>query len=557
MRESMQKHAKRQDDDMDENSFPAENTRARKKCPNHKKVFFKTKADHGFAKRGIVHKILQPFFRRHFCNGYRTICYTDTCAGEGTYEKLVGEDFQRTSNIDVICKYGSPLIAQHNIQNTFMSIERGLKDLEWEKDISKRDLLNLERTDEDLLSRLAEGRGAWKRLRPPLQVMMVLIEPDGKRLKLLKSAMKERDSVDSDYDHSIMKYKAFYLCTTLAEATPKLEKKVLNATHMHPITGLHCSIPTFSFIDPFGYKQIPMDIIAKYIGDNKTAVINVMIGFMNRFKSVPSQADHITALFGSERWRKLPEGLENGAKYLWYAKLYEQQLKKRGAKFTLSMAMKDKWNCLRYYVIFATNELKILKDAKESFNRVTQESNSFAFSAYYVKTNQKQLVWSNDQNPNDVAELIWNKYKGCDNISVEKIADFVFTSDTPYVHRKEPLKILWKAGKVSYSEGSTPRGRGTFPDHKGVFLDFASDKYEARKIRYLQNPANQMEEAAGIWHKYNGERRVAVSTIKPKWKKSLKILKDKGKLSYSSKSAHTREGCFPSHALLNFAPKKS
>ena len=547
-------HWTTQSEAMAESSAPSGNTRARRQKPNHTKEFFKTSADHGFAKRVIDHKILQVFFRYHFCSGYQNVCYIDGFAGEGTYKKLVEEDFyQRTTDTDTICKYGSPLIALHNVQDTFMSIDKGMEELELEKGITKEDLLELDRNNEKLLSRLAEGRGAWKKLRPPLRVDMVLIEPNSKRLNQLKAAMKERASVDSDYDHDIMKYKPHYRCTTFAETTTELEEKILCKKKKHPITGIRQYLPIYSFIDPFGYKQIPMDIIEKYIGENKTVLINVMVGFVHRFKGM--HPDHVTALFGTEEWRNVPEESEKKVTYLWYAKLYESQLKKRGAKFTLSIAMKDKWNSLRYYMIFATNELKILKEAKESFNRVTQESHSFAFSAYYVKTNRKQMVWSNDQDPNDVAQFIYEQYKGREYVPVEEIDDFVYTSDTPYVHRKEPLKILYKEGKVSYAEGCEAQMRGTFPDYKGVCLNFSQDEHEALNVRYLQNPANEKEEAKGIWHKYHGKTDIPVSAIKPKWKQSLKILLNISRVFYSPKSRSARKGCFPAHVLLNFANK--
>ena len=513
---------------------------------DHRNDFFVTDTDHGFAKRVILHKILQAWFRIHFCTGYQKVCYVDGFAGEGSYGCLKAEDFKRATNPEIICKYGSPLIALHNIQDTFISITKGIEKLNRKKGITKEDLLSIEK-----YTNLVSGEQAWKNLRPPLKADMYLIDYDENSIQQLKAVMQQRTPADRDYDHDIMKCVPHYLCETFEQATAELQENILHKTLEHPIRGRRLQIPTFSFIDPFGYKQISMKTVQTYIGENKTALINVMVGFMHRFKSVPSQGDHITALFGTEKWRDIPDDLETREKYLWYAKLYENQLKERGAEFTLSFAMKDKGNQLKYYLIFATNELRILEKAKEALNRVTQESHSFEFSAYYVRKGQKEMKWSNDQNPNDVAAVIWQEYKGKRRVPVEEISYFV-CNDTPFVHRTGPLKILYQEGKVSYVIGCEPRMKGSFPHDKGILVNFAASEDEALAFKCLQLPLSPNEEAKIIFFKYQGQTGVPVSLIKPKWKMSLKILLDAHRLYYGKGPEPKRRGNFPDNVLVSF-----
>ena len=59
--------------------------------------------------------------------------------------------------------------------------------------------------------------------------------------------------------------------------------------------------PTFAFIDPFGWKGIPFDIVCRLLENQRTEVfVNVMVDSINRFIEHPNPTDrqHIRSLFG-------------------------------------------------------------------------------------------------------------------------------------------------------------------------------------------------------------------------------------------------------------------
>ena len=64
--------------------------------------------------------------------------------------------------------------------------------------------------------------------------------------------------------------------------------------------------PSFFFIDPFGYKDIPMSLIKRIMSYEKCEVfINFMYEEINRFISVKCQEKNYNQLFGTEEWKKV------------------------------------------------------------------------------------------------------------------------------------------------------------------------------------------------------------------------------------------------------------
>ncbi len=68
--------------------------------------------------------------------------------------------------------------------------------------------------------------------------------------------------------------------------------------------------PTFAFIDPFGWKGLPLDVITRLLAYDKCEVfINFMIDHVNRFVEVDDVQSSIQELFGTTT-EHLPPGDE-------------------------------------------------------------------------------------------------------------------------------------------------------------------------------------------------------------------------------------------------------
>jgi three-Cys-motif partner protein len=67
----------------------------------------------------------------------------------------------------------------------------------------------------------------------------------------------------------------------------------------------HHLIPTFAFIDPFGYTQANMSLTGRLLEFPRTeALFFLPFSDICRFLSKPDQAAGLDALFGTDRWRE-------------------------------------------------------------------------------------------------------------------------------------------------------------------------------------------------------------------------------------------------------------
>ncbi len=85
-------------------------------------------------------------------------------------------------------------------------------------------------------------------------------------------------------------------------------------------------IPTFAFIDPFGYSDTPMSLAGRFLDFPRSeAVFFLPLSHLARFVSRDGQDAAFTALFDSERWREaIP--LHGDARRAFLLGLFEERL---------------------------------------------------------------------------------------------------------------------------------------------------------------------------------------------------------------------------------------
>jgi three-Cys-motif partner protein len=96
------------------------------------------------------------------------------------------------------------------------------------------------------------------------------------------------------------------------------------------ITEGHTLIPTFAFIDPFGYSVASMSLTGRFLGFRRTeALFFLPLSFIHRFVGREGQETALTALFDSEDWREaIPLRGEERSAFL--LALFERQLESQG-----------------------------------------------------------------------------------------------------------------------------------------------------------------------------------------------------------------------------------
>ncbi len=209
--------------------------------------------------------------------------------------------------------------------------------------------------------------------------------------------------------------------------------------------------PTFAFIDPFGWKGLPFDLVCRLLQNPHTEVfINFMADSINRFVEHPDSQiqEHFVELFGTKEVLDVPRTSVNRLSAL--RNLYQKQLTTQ-AKFVRYFEMRDQHGRPIYYLFFASNHPLGHQKMKEAFWKVDPAS-GLTFSD---ETNPDQMVLFSLDPTEDLAAsleeaLFWK------TLTSEKIVEFV-VDETAFIetHAKKALDC-WK--RRGYS-GQSHKGR--------------------------------------------------------------------------------------------------
>lgn len=262
------------------------------------------------------------------------------------------------------------------------------------------------------------------------KIFFWFIEKDMARAKNLQEVLKEKfQNIPNNVEYFV---KGAEFAPTLETTIDSLEKKGAKL------------LPTFAFIDPFGFAGYPMNLISKIMCNKKCEVlITFMAGFINRF-TIEDREKALTSLFGSTKWNEINKLNEEEDRCAFLIDLYVSQLKKIGStKYVRPFEMRDKNDKIIYYLVFGTNNwkgLKVMKDAMYSIDR----TGNYRFSDR-INPGQSLLIDFSDELiwiPQS-AKLVFDEFKG-QRKNIIEIEKFVYLK-TQYVFRKEILKYLEKS----------------------------------------------------------------------------------------------------------------
>jgi len=128
----------------------------------------------------------------------------------------------------------------------------------------------------------------------------------------------------------------------------------------------HNLAPAFAFVDPFGFSDTPMGLIARILTHARSEVfVTVMLENINRFLAHPESkiAAHYDALFGDSGYRELIDIKEDRLDAI--GNFYADQLRKH-AEFVWSFRMQDEANRPIYDLFFATKHIDGLSKMKKA-----------------------------------------------------------------------------------------------------------------------------------------------------------------------------------------------
>ena len=223
--------------------------------------------------------------------------------------------------------------------------------------------------------------------------------------------------------------------------------------------------PTFAFIDPFGYSDVPLSIVREILRHPSCEVlVNFMYEEINRFLGLSDQEGNFDALFGAHEWQKGRRLAEPRIRKRFLHDLYCRQLRDgAGARYVRSFEMRNNRNRADYYLFHATNSILGLSRMKDAMWKV-DERGEFSFSD---ATDTDQLVLLGNEPNFALLRRQLLAHFGGRAASIREIEEYVL-AETAFrkAHYKRVLKQLERAEPpmIEVIDPPPQRRRGTYPD---------------------------------------------------------------------------------------------
>jgi len=156
----------------------------------------------------------------------------------------------------------------------------------------------------------------------------------------------------------------------------------------------HRLVPTFAFIDPFGYSSASMSIAGRLLDFPRCeTLVFLPLSHVHRFVGREGQDAALTSLFGCEDWREAIE-LSGAARSAFLLALFERQLASRdGVAHARSFQLRTQ-DGLDYRLVFGLGHDKGLEIAKDAMWKVDPVGGTSYAAA--TKSGQEVLFASAD-----------------------------------------------------------------------------------------------------------------------------------------------------------------
>lgn len=261
-----------------------------------------------------------------------------------------------------------------------------------------------------------------------------------------------------------------------------VENKDFTAVADEILTGLgdKSLAPTFAFLDPFGYKDVPMELLRRLMSYSKSELfIYFDINSLNRFATAGNVDDHFEALYGTDEFKEAPPAGDPGRQKFLHD-LYERQLKALcGFKYVRSFEMVGKTGKAVNYLFFCTQSLLGL-DKMKTVMWKSAPSGDYRF----VDTLAGQPVLFQLTVDTSPLQLMLRETFAGQTVAVDALEEFV-TAETPYVKSHLRRKTLVPLQQAGYISSPNQARAGQFPP--GTLIAFAGDG--AKPVATRSKPA--------------------------------------------------------------------
>jgi three-Cys-motif partner protein len=226
----------------------------------------------------------------------------------------------------------------------------------------------------------------------------------------------------------------------------------------------HVLIPTFAFVDPFGYSHSPMTLAGRLLDFPRCeALIFIPLTDVVRFVGRAGQENAMWALFGSDQWREAIE-LTGDERREFLLQLFEEQLAEHsGIRYVRSFQLRTQ-DGRDYRLVFGTDHKKgltIIKDAMWAVDPVSGTS----YTA--TRENGQTVLFTDETQGVDTAPLLEDlrAHFGTETFTIDEAEDYTLLH-TPFRHnghlKRHTLAPAERAGELEPVGAAPGRRRATF-----------------------------------------------------------------------------------------------
>jgi len=218
--------------------------------------------------------------------------------------------------------------------------------------------------------------------------------------------------------------------------------------------------PTFAFIDPFGFKGAPIELISRLLAFERCEV----------FLTAGRTTAHLDALFGTRDYLQACD-LDTSPRKRFLHDLYKRQLHEVGGfTYVRGFEMVTRDGHTAYFLFYGTRSLTGLRAMKDAMWKVDVG----AGTRFSDRLAGQEVLFAGDAvDTGPLRTAMLQRFAGR-TASVEQVEKFVL-ADTPYAashYKKQILKPLEEAGRLQVL--SRRARRFSYP--AGSVLRFASEQ---------------------------------------------------------------------------------
>lgn len=222
--------------------------------------------------------------------------------------------------------------------------------------------------------------------------------------------------------------------------------------------------PTFLFLDPFGYKDVPMELTGEFLQFDKCEVlVYVPLRSIKRAIPQPKHAATLDRFFGTSAWRQT-QGTRQ-LHDLFASKLRERCCYVRSFEIVARKAT-------RYHLFFGTNHPRGLEKMKDAMWRVDPAGGS-RFQDSTVEG--QEVLFELKPDLTKLQDALRKRFPPGTKFSIKEAEDFTLF-ETPFLPRSHlrsgALKPLEESGELLVT--SPRRRRGTYPE--GTIMTFREQR---------------------------------------------------------------------------------